>query len=427
MSLGGVFDLAGGLKKVSSVSGGEFAGPCPWCGGNDRFRCWPDHPSGATGGRFLCRGCGRQGDGIAFLRELEGLSYRDACRWLGAEPKGRTGQARQNVRGVSVWAPGASTLPGSLWSTAAEKFVAYAEAQMAANETGRAYAASRGLTVATVAALRIGWNPSDLYQDREAWGLPPEVNERTGKPRKVWLPAGLVVPTIREGSVVSVKIRRSGWSPEDELPKYAAVSGSAKAPMILAGSQGKPVVIVESELDAVLVAQAARDLVAAIAMRTAKAKPDAEAHKLLLAAPVVLVATDADEAGATAFPWWREHYNQAVRWPVPGEGKDVGDLAAKPGLIRAWVQAGLPEAEPEVEPKVVQLAPVTEPSLVAGPPTPAPPGVDPCPYPEAQIAAFAISHSHLRCCPRTRPAWNWREVAYCTARCNYKNDCIAVR
>jgi DNA primase len=29
------------LRKVASTHGGEYAGSCPWCGGDDRFRVWP--------------------------------------------------------------------------------------------------------------------------------------------------------------------------------------------------------------------------------------------------------------------------------------------------------------------------------------------------------------------------------------------------
>ena len=406
--------LAGGLKKVSGASGGEWAGPCPFCGGEDRFRVWPDHPSGATGGRWMCRGCGRQGDGLAFVMEKDGVGYPEACRRLGTEPKGRARQ-NGNVRACpAVWAPEASTLPGSPWSAAAEKFVAYAEARMATSAAGRAYAESRGLTPATVAALRIGWSGQDLFHDRAAWGLPPEVNERTGRPRKVWLPAGLVVPTIRDGVVVAVKIRRSGWIPEDERPKYAAAAGGSTSPMILARGQGKPVVIVESELDAILVAQEARDLVCALAMRTAKAKPDAAAHELLKAAPVVLVATDADAAGETAWPWWREAYNQAVRWPVLA-GKDVGDMAATPGLVRAWVDAGMPDGEPApgLSPEAIHVAVLPPPPRRSD----ALPHGEPCPYSDEQLAAFLVSHGHLICCPNTRPAWNWRYRDQCETHC----------
>ncbi len=403
--------LAGSLNHVSGASGGEWAGPCPWCGGEDRFRVWPDHPTGATGGRFLCRGCERQGDGIAFLRELEGLSYVEACKCLGTTPKTKTmGQTTQ-----TKWTPKTSMLPGDVWTTAAGQSVDRCAAALASGGPGLNYALSRGLTAKTCAALRIGWNAQDAYEDRAAWGLPPEANPKTGKPRRVWLPSGLVLPTLRNGQVIAIKIRRAAWTPEDELPKYAAVVGSTKAPMILAPSEGKPVVVVEGELDAILVAQEARDIVAAIALRTAKAKPDAEAHALLKAAPLVLVATDADEAGATAWPWWREHYPKAIRWPVPA-GKDVGDLAATPGLVRAWIEAGLPDPERTVEPEPTPepFSPAVGPALhqaadlAAG---------QPCPYPQDYLAAFAVSYPGLRCCPATRPPWNWRESPWCSSRC----------
>ena len=45
------------LRKVASTHGGEYAGPCPWCGGEDRFRVWPyaDRPG------YWCRQCGKNG------------------------------------------------------------------------------------------------------------------------------------------------------------------------------------------------------------------------------------------------------------------------------------------------------------------------------------------------------------------------------
>ena len=43
----------------------EWAGPCPWCGGRDRFRVWRGRDSG-----FWCRQCGMAGDVIALVRNL---------------------------------------------------------------------------------------------------------------------------------------------------------------------------------------------------------------------------------------------------------------------------------------------------------------------------------------------------------------------
>ncbi len=333
--------IPAGFKYVSGTSGGEHAGPCPWCGGEDRFRVWPDHPSGATGGRFLCRGCGRQGDGIQFLRDMEGLSYPDACKRLGTTPKEI---GAPHPRKATTWEPKAAALPGEAWVARAGQSVERCAVTLAAGGPGMEYARGRGLTAKTCAALRIGWNPSNLYEDRAVWGLPDEINPKTGKPRRVWLPSGLVIPTLRDGRVVAIKIRRAEWTPEDQLPKYTAASGGGKLPMVLAPGEGKPCVVVESELDAILAAQEARDAVFCVALGTAKGKPDVAANALFMAAPVVLVALDFDEAGAGGWPWWREHYANAKRWPVP-QGKDVGDLMAEPGMVREWILAGLPQAE----------------------------------------------------------------------------------
>ena len=84
-----MFDLAqhiGGLKKKTAD---EYAGPCPWCGGTDRFLVWPS--DGDTGG-FWCRRCGRKGDGIDYLRDAEDLSFQEACEvahceWAGMVPR----------------------------------------------------------------------------------------------------------------------------------------------------------------------------------------------------------------------------------------------------------------------------------------------------------------------------------------------------
>jgi hypothetical protein len=31
------------LKKAANTNGGEYSGACPWCGGDDRFRVWPEN------------------------------------------------------------------------------------------------------------------------------------------------------------------------------------------------------------------------------------------------------------------------------------------------------------------------------------------------------------------------------------------------
>ena len=93
---------------------GEWAGPCPNCGGTDRFVVWPEHKSGAAGGRFLCRGCGAQGDAVEFLRVFQNLTYREACEALRLEPRRAVCHTagKGTARG---WSPEPERLPAAEW------------------------------------------------------------------------------------------------------------------------------------------------------------------------------------------------------------------------------------------------------------------------------------------------------------------------
>jgi hypothetical protein len=74
MDIVGRLDVAG-LKRASR----EWVGPCPRCGGRDRFGVNP------AKGVWLCRHCGG-GDGVALIRHVLGCSFKDALDWLmGAE------------------------------------------------------------------------------------------------------------------------------------------------------------------------------------------------------------------------------------------------------------------------------------------------------------------------------------------------------
>src|SRR5918911_531970 len=74
-------EMIGSIEVASQ----EYAGPCPFCGGRDRFRVQP------AKGRWWCRGCSdgsRWQDAIGYVRRREGLGFTEACRRLGASPSG---------------------------------------------------------------------------------------------------------------------------------------------------------------------------------------------------------------------------------------------------------------------------------------------------------------------------------------------------
>lgn len=75
MSLAGLVDKLGisGLKPMA----GELIGPCPLCGGRDRFGI------NLHSGAFLCRKCDIRGNGpINLTRQVLGLEFKDALTWL---------------------------------------------------------------------------------------------------------------------------------------------------------------------------------------------------------------------------------------------------------------------------------------------------------------------------------------------------------
>jgi hypothetical protein len=336
------------LKKVSSTNGGEYAGPCPVCGGKARFRVWPEK------GRWWCRGCGEKGDLIQFYRWADGLSYPDACRAAGEDPKEYNDRGRRYTHpelppansAPAAAAPVVHAAPDDAWREHAAKFAAACHQALLENAAALAHlAAERGLTAESVRRFGLGLNTDDAWRDRAAWGLPPETSDKTGKPKRLWLPRGLVIPTTATGTLARLKIRRPAAEADPERggfgPRYYFVPGSSRAVMRI-GENCRAYVVVESELDALLIAQEAGELAGVIALGTAGAKPDAETAAQLAAADTILVALDADLAGEQASAWWCETYRQASRWPV-ASGKDPGESFGAVD-VRAWVLAGLPPA-----------------------------------------------------------------------------------
>jgi len=114
-------------------------------------------------------------------------------------------------------------------------------------------------------------------------------------------------------------------------------------------------VLVESELDAIALDQAAGDLLGAVALGNSTAKPPAPLYALLKEALHLSISLDADEVrenkrtgrkespGAAASKWWLEHFATARRVPCIG-AKDPGEMVAAGADLRGWIMAGLPHA-----------------------------------------------------------------------------------
>lgn len=342
------------LKKVASTHGGEWTGPCPECGGKDRFHVWP-YTNGEKGS-YWCRGCDKSGDNIQFLIDFEGMNFKDACAWLNinldknyhskpAPPEKREFQPTQHQS------------PDQLWQEKAGKFISWAQEQLKNNQTQLAWLAARGINQHAAETAGLGWNPGengkDLFRARTAWGL-PELKKEDGRPRMLWLPRGLVIPYCVDGIVQRVRIRRPDDAlkemrvkyPDQDPARYIIIPGSSMATMII-GIECRAFIIVESELDAIACA-ASTDLAGAVATGTLQGKPDAAAYEILKSSVQILNALDYGDQGGgktaaeRAFKWWADNFpDKCDRWPVP-KGKDPGEAYEQGTDLGEWIKKGLP-------------------------------------------------------------------------------------
>jgi len=176
------------MKRVGNKDGGEYHGPCPLCGGQDRFHVWPGQ---GTNGSWWCRGCNKGGDAIQYLRDVEGMGYKQACARLGVEAEGYDPHNLPPVKPVSSFTPAASIDPASKWAEKAGNFVDHCHQALLDNQQQRNWLADRGITQSMAVKYQLGWNQADFWRERTAWGLPEEINEKTGKPKKLWIPSRL--------------------------------------------------------------------------------------------------------------------------------------------------------------------------------------------------------------------------------------------
>ena len=338
--------------ELKLKTGSEYAGPCPFCGGTDRFIV---HANKGDGGRYWCRQCKESGDSIQYLRDGKGFSYFEACEALCITPRSRNAQNVQvTTQSIHTWEPSQVEVPKDEWKQKAEAFVdqcidnLWGKYRKGEPPTWRQESAEtkiwledeRHLSDETIKEAALGWNPRDYYWTRESWGLPTMMNQTTGRPVNLWAPKGIVIPMFIGAEVVKVKFRRAILGP-GEKDRYIPIAGGSKSSMIFKGESIRVVSIVESELDGMLIWQRAKDLVTCIALGSAQARPDIEADELLRQADLILLSLDSDRAGANeAWHWWVEKYEHAKRWPCI-HGKDPAEMHQAGIDVRRWIKAGL--------------------------------------------------------------------------------------
>jgi DNA primase len=338
-------------RKVSTAKGGEYACACPFadCGGehnSDRFHIWPDQGEAGT---WWCRRCDRGGDAIKLLMDLDGKTFREAAAIVGKRV-----DPRPAVRTPRMPAPVQTTasvarpvrLPSQAWMDRADAVATAAAAHLLGSPERLEWLAARGITAKTAARFGLGWNDGPIIRPYPAWGLPAEVWPESGKPKFVRVPAGLVIPWRDGGRVLRLRVRQL-----DAEPKYYVIPGGAKDPQpmtVIDGTWSGPhraVVLCEAELDAMLLAQEAGDLVTVVALGSAQTRPeDPRAVAAVTGAAWLGLWLDRDQAGDDyTAKWISAHADTAEDIRPHGTGKmDPGDAHASGMDIRAHLLRHLP-------------------------------------------------------------------------------------
>ncbi|MCC6453300.1 MAG: toprim domain-containing protein [Caldilineaceae bacterium] len=153
------------LQQISRA--GEYAGPCPRCGGEDRFHIKDN--------RFYCRQCyPRGGDVIDLVQLIENVSFREACQILAtdlpffSERQSAHSSRQEKSHHADTLSPIEQT---EAFFESARKTVAATNRRLfsADGGAGREYLQQRGLLETTWRTFRLGYGTTfhPLHQRNE--------------------------------------------------------------------------------------------------------------------------------------------------------------------------------------------------------------------------------------------------------------------
>ncbi len=327
-------DLVGESTRLSG--GAEQSGPCPKCGGTDRFH--------ATAEWWFCRQCHpERGDAIEYIMWRDDSAFAEACQVLGGENTPQTGARRPQVvrqytgdratpaRNKAESRPRVkhTEAPGDVWQAKARAFVKDCQARLWETPNALASLRGRGLSDATIKAAGLGWHDKAQWHEAADWGK---------RGAKVWLPRGWTIPCEMGGVLWYVTIRRPAADLGDGYAKYIAVGGSRKSGVVygLDGAEGCwDIVIAEGEFNCLILRQELAGVAAVVSVGAAGNLPGSAALPVLATIPRWYAAYDSDETGqdgAEKLAAFSERV-RALTWPwgeldVNGAHLEGHDLAA---------------------------------------------------------------------------------------------------
>ena len=278
------------FDKFTNAGRNEYHGPCPKCGGEDRFALQE-----RVGRQYVgCRVCiglerGQWMDGIAFIQWLYDCDFVRACETLAL------GKVREPADGLAM--PTREDLPAedrqaeADWGPEAMELVNGCAANLSAEHI--AYLRTRGIFEDVARAAKLG-------------------TSRGGKWKGLYIPAGLVIPCLIDGKPRYIKVRT--------VKGYRQVGGGKQGLYAVGDCTARPAIVTETELDALMLAARAESLGLPIAVyATGSTEWNLDRRAELIDRHALYTAFDNDDAGRKATRRWRVP-------PLSYVGYDVGDL-----------------------------------------------------------------------------------------------------
>ena len=268
---------------------------------------------------------GQVGDGIQYLQRHCGMSFPDAVSILSGTTIFQN-TTSEHLNRQNRHRPGPIKKPEKWrtkkWQRDSEKLI----------QVGRSYLLGpngkerisylvhqRGLDLDTIRQRRLGWLPEKRH-----------------------MPSKLLIPCYdSQSNLIRIRFRMDTFNPGQQ--RYRISKGSnPDSPYPIGVAAAKPLMILESELDAILIAQEAAEHIGALAMGTTAMKfSPAMIRYLSEYIPIILVSLDNDQSGKEKTSRLISELPNAIDWPVPEKyGKDPGE-AFKRINLKHWIEIGL--------------------------------------------------------------------------------------